>query len=145
MAALVLACKQVWGHIQTCATVVKMADLKYYSFKFSFSKFFFLFFFLLYVKHEKWKWKILSSRLVGWAIFFSRFQIDSVRFAGKKWFGINLLALKQFNRNHMNIGVCGSYFYKCSHRLQRSTDKSRLRINPSETVIHGISLIGRRS
>ena len=45
MAALVLACKQIWGHVRTCATAVKMADLKYYSFKFSFSQFFFFFFF----------------------------------------------------------------------------------------------------
>ena len=41
MAALVLACKQIWGHVRTCATAVKMADLKFYSFKFSFSQFFF--------------------------------------------------------------------------------------------------------
>ena len=48
MAALVLACKQIWGHVHTCATAVKMADLKYYSFKFKFSQsFVFLFLFAL--------------------------------------------------------------------------------------------------
>ena len=45
MAALVLACQQIWGHVRTCATAVKMADLKCYTFKFSFSQFFFSFFF----------------------------------------------------------------------------------------------------
>ena len=28
MAALFLACKQIWGHVRTCRTAVKMADLK---------------------------------------------------------------------------------------------------------------------
>ena len=45
MVALVLACKQIWGHVQTCATAVKMADLKYYSLSSSFSTFLFSFFF----------------------------------------------------------------------------------------------------
>ena len=49
MAALVLACKQIWGHVQTCATAVKMANLKYYSFEFKFSQsFLFFFFFAVY-------------------------------------------------------------------------------------------------
>ena len=44
MEALVLACKQIWGHVQACATAVKMADLKYYSLSSSFPKFLFSFF-----------------------------------------------------------------------------------------------------
>ena len=45
MAALVLACKQIWGHVRTCATAVKVVDLKYYSLSSSFLKVSFFFFF----------------------------------------------------------------------------------------------------
>ena len=51
MAALVLACKQIWGHVRTCATAVKMADLKYYSLSSSFLKVSFFFFAVCRTRH----------------------------------------------------------------------------------------------
>ena len=52
IAALFLACKQNWRHVRTCATAVKMADLKYYSLNPSFVKVSSFSFSLLYVEHD---------------------------------------------------------------------------------------------
>ena len=57
MAALVLACKQIWGRVRSCATAVKMADLKYYSLSSSFLK---VFFFVFTVCRTRQCWTLLS-------------------------------------------------------------------------------------
>ena len=75
MAGLVLACKQIWGHVQTCATGVKMADFKYYSLSSSFWKFLFSFFlfavcrtrhFVKFLQKPPTTWKFFEKSLMVW-------------------------------------------------------------------------------